>query len=57
MVGAMMKQIMLNVTLTEEIVVDLASIQTIAPIALALVTSIVIECPMPLLEMVIAMKK
>ena len=39
MVGAMMKQIMLNVTLTVEIVVDLASIQTIAPIALALVTS------------------
>ena len=57
MVGAMMKQIMLNVTLTEEIVVDLVSIQSIAPIALALVTSIVIECPMPLLEMVIAMKK
>ena len=57
MVGAMMKQIMLNVTLMEEIVVDLASIQNIAPIALALVTSIVIEFPMPLLEMVIAMKK
>ena len=57
MVGAMMKQIMLNVTLTEEIVVDLASIQNIAPIALALVISIVIECPMPLLEMVIAMTK
>ena len=56
MVGAMMKQIMLNVTLTEEIVVDLASIQNIAPIALA-ITSIVIEFPMPLLEMVIAMKK
>ena len=57
MVGAMMKQIMLNVTLTEEIVVDLASIQNIAPIALALVTSIVIECPMPLLEMVTAMMR
>jgi hypothetical protein len=57
MVIAMMMPTMLNVYLMEEIAVDHVSIQTIAPIALALAISMRIECPMPLLEMVIAMMK
>ena len=57
MVIAMMMPTMLNVFLMEEIAVDHVSIRTIAPIALALAMSMRIECPMPLLEMVIAMTK
>ena len=54
---AMMKPTPMNVILMEEIVVDHASIETIAPIALALAMSMGMEYPMPLLEMVIAMMK
>ena len=47
----------MNATLMEEIVVDHASIETIAPIALALEIPLGMEYPMFLLEMVIAMMK
>ena len=55
----MIKPTAMNVTLMEEIAVDHASIQTIAPIALALVLamSMGMEYPMLLLEMVFAMMK
>ena len=53
----MIKPTIMNVTLMEEIVVDLASIQTIAPIALALEMPLGMEYPMFLLEMVFAMMK
>ena len=53
----MIKPTIMNVILMEEIAVDHASIQTIAPIALALAMSMGMVCPMPLLEMVIAMMK
>ena len=53
----MIKPTIMNVTLMEEIVVDLASIQTIAPIALALEMPLGMEYPMFLLEIVFAMMK
>ena len=53
----MIKPTMLNVALMEEIVVDHASIQTIAPIALALEMPLGMEYPMFLLEIVFAMMK
>ena len=53
----MIKPTTMNVTLMEEIAVDHASIQTIAPIALALAMSMGMEYPMLLLEMVFAMMK
>ena len=53
----MIKPTIMNATLMEEIVVDHASIETIAPIALALEMPLGMVCPMPLLEMVIAMMK
>ena len=53
----MIKPTIMNATLMEEIVVDHASIQNIAPIALALAMSMKMVCPMPLLEMVFAMMK
>ena len=55
MATAMMKSTTMNVTLMEETAVDHASIWTIARIALALVTSLGMEYPMLLLEMVFAM--
>ena len=54
---AMMKPTTMNVILMEEIAVDHASIQTIAPIALALEIPLGMEYPMLLLEMVFAMMK
>ena len=53
----MIKPTIMNATLMEEIVVDHASIQTIAPIALALEIPLGMEYPMFLLQMVIAMMK
>ena len=53
----MIKPTIMNATLMEEIVVDHASIQIIAPIALALEMPLGMEYPMFLLEMVFAMMK
>ena len=53
----MIKTTIMNVTLMEEIVVDLASIQIIAPIAFALEMPLGMEYPTFLLEMVFAMMK
>ena len=53
----MIKPTIMNVTLMEEIVVDYASIQTIALIAFALEMPLGMEYPMLLLEMVFAMMK
>ena len=53
----MIKPTTMNVTLMEEIAVDHASIQTIAPIALALEIPLGMKYPMLLLEMVFAMMK
>ena len=53
----MIKPTIMNVILMEEIAVDHASIQTIAPIALALEIPLGMEYPMLLLEMVFAMMK
>ena len=53
----MIKPTIKNVILMGEIAVDHASIQTIAPIALALAMSMGMEYTMLLLEMVYAMMK